>query len=148
MDGGLTVEPPGRADGVTVGDGYALGNIDDLGDHYGFRAIRRRLGVTAFGANAVCLPPGYATGRHWHEQQEELYFVHRGVIEMRFGDGSVHRLPAGSVVRVDASTLRSMRNVGEEDAIYVCVGGRDGYVGRDGRTPEDEPRVVAPESQG
>ena len=33
-----------------------------------------------------------------------------------------------------------MRNVGDEDAIYVAVGGKDGYVGRDGQVPEGETR--------
>ena len=145
---GSNREESGTDEAVTTGEGYAVANIEDLGDHYGFRAIRRRLGVTAFGANAVCLPPGYATGRHFHDEQEELYLVHRGVIEMSFGDGSVHRMPEGSVARVDAATVRSVCNVGDEDAIYVCVGGKDGYVGRDGRTVEDEPRVIPPDSQG
>jgi mannose-6-phosphate isomerase-like protein (cupin superfamily) len=132
------------AGGVTQGDGYAVAHIDDLGDRYGFRTIRRQLGVTAFGVNAVAMPPGYATGRHWHDQQEELYFVHRGVIEMEFGDGSTQRLTAGAVARVDAATIRRLRNVGEEDAIYLCAGGQDGYVGRDGRVPEGEDRFGGP----
>jgi hypothetical protein len=42
------------------------------------------------------------------------------------------------VVRVDAATVRRLKNVGDEDAIYVIVGGKDGYVGRDGRLPEGE----------
>ena len=33
-----------------------------MGDGYGFRKIRRELGVTAFGINAIVLPPGYETG--------------------------------------------------------------------------------------
>jgi hypothetical protein len=28
--------------------------------------------------------------------------------------------------------------VGDGDAVYVVVGGKNGYVGRDGRLPEDE----------
>ena len=28
----------------------------------------------------------------------------------------------------------------DEDAVYVVVGGKDGYVGRDGRLPEGEER--------
>ena len=34
--------------------------------------------MTAFGVNAIEIPPGFQTGRHFHEEQEELYFVHRG----------------------------------------------------------------------
>ena len=115
------------------GEGWAAANLDDLGEGYGFRKIRKELGVTAFGINAIVLPPGYATGRHYHEEQEETYFVHRGQVEFEFGDGSTHVVGTGGVVRVDAATIRRMRNVGDEDAIYVCAGGADGYVGRDGQ---------------
>lgn len=117
----------------TRGDGYAVSSLDSIGEGYGFRKIRRELDVTAFGINAIVLPPGYETGVHYHNQQEETYFVHRGEIEMRFGDGSTHRLVAGCVARVDPGTHRGMRNVGQDDAIVVVAGGKDGYVGRDGQ---------------
>jgi hypothetical protein len=40
--------------------------------------------------------------------------------------------------------VRRIRNVGEGDAVYVVVGGADGYVGRDGVVPqEDEARYQA-----
>ncbi len=126
---------------VTVGEGYAVGDLDALGEGPGFRKVRKGLGVTAFGVNAIVMPPGYQSGRHLHETQEELYFVHRGALEMQFGDGSSHRLEEGGFARVDAATVRSMRNVGEGETIYLCVGGKDGYVGRDGRLPEGEERV-------
>jgi quercetin dioxygenase-like cupin family protein len=122
-----------------TGDGWAVGGLDDMGDGPGFRKVRKELGVTAFGVNAVVLPPGYKSGRHLHERQEELYFVHRGTIEFCFGDGERRALGAGSFARVDAATVRSMRNVSdEEEAVYVCVGGAGGYVGRDGLLPKDE----------
>jgi quercetin dioxygenase-like cupin family protein len=120
------------------GDGYAVGSIDGIGDGYGFRKIRRALGVTAFGINAVVLPAGYESGRHFHDEQEEIYFVHRGRIEFEFGDGSKHVLGEGGFARVDPATVRKMKNVGDVDAVYVVAGGKDGYVGRDGRVPDDE----------
>jgi quercetin dioxygenase-like cupin family protein len=128
--------------GVIEGDGYAVGNLDDLGDGPGFRKIRKGLGVTAFGINAIIMPPGIETGFHYHDTQEELYFVHRGAIEMEFGDGSVQRLGEGGLARVDAATVRKIRNVGDGDAVYVCAGGKDGYVGRDGQVPEGEEQRV------
>ena len=133
---------------VVEGQGYAVANIDALGERYGFRKIRRELGVTAFGINAISVPPGYGSGRHFHDEQEETYFVHRGRLEFEFGDGSKHVLGPGGVARVDAPTLRSVRNIGDEDAVYVCAGGKDGYVGRDGRLPEAEPRVKGPPGAG
>jgi mannose-6-phosphate isomerase-like protein (cupin superfamily) len=130
--------------GVRRGEGYAVGHLDDLGEGPGFRKVRKGLDVTAFGVNAIIMPPGYESGAHSHETQEELYFVHRGTIEMEFGDGSVERLGEGSFARVDAPTVRKMRNVGEGDAVYLCAGGKDGYVGRDGRVPPgEEERVKA-----
>jgi quercetin dioxygenase-like cupin family protein len=129
---------------VVEGDGYAVGNIDAIGEGYGFRKIRRALGVTAFGINAIVMPPGYDAGRHFHDEQEETYFVHRGLVEFEFGDGSKHVLGPGGVARVDPATVRGMRNVGDEDAVYVIAGGKDGYVGRDGRLPEGEERGNSP----
>jgi uncharacterized cupin superfamily protein len=123
---------------VVEGKGYAVGHIDAMGDDYGFRKIRRAVGVTAFGINAIVIPPGYETGAHFHDVQEETYFVHRGRIEMEFDDGSRHVLGPGAVARVDAPTVRRIRNAGDEDAVYVIAGGKDGYVGRDGRLPPGE----------
>jgi mannose-6-phosphate isomerase-like protein (cupin superfamily) len=129
---------------VRTGEGYAVGHLDALGDGPGFRKVRKGLDVTAFGVNAIVMPPGIESGFHFHDTQEELYFVHRGTIEMEFGDGSVQRLEEGSFARVDAPTLRKVRNVGDVDAVYLCAGGKDGYVGRDGRVPDgQEQRVKA-----
>jgi quercetin dioxygenase-like cupin family protein len=120
------------------GDGYAVATLDELGDGYGFRKIRRGLGVQELGMNAIVMPPGIETGSHYHETQEEVYFVHRGVVEMTFGDGTSHRLEEGGIARVDAPTVRKVKNVGDGDAIYVIVGAKGGYVGRDGKAPEGE----------
>ena len=60
-----------------------------------FGRSAKSLGVTAFGINAVVLPPDYETGVHYHDEQEETYFVHKGQVEFRFGDGSKHMLGTG-----------------------------------------------------
>ncbi len=122
--------------GVSTGAGYAIGHLDDLGGEYGFRKVRRGLGVTAFGVNALVRQPGYETKWHYHDTQEELYFVHRGAIEMEFGDGTAHHLGEGSFARVDAATVRKIRVLGPGNTIYLCAGGKGGYVGHDGRTPD------------
>ena len=122
---------------VIEGDGYTVATLDDLGEGWGFRKVRAPLGVTAFGVNAVVLPPGYTSRRHFHDVQEELYFVHAGSVEFQFGDGSRHTVGAGGMARVAPETVRALHNPSEsEDAIFLCVGGHDGYVGRDGRNPE------------
>jgi uncharacterized cupin superfamily protein len=125
---------------VVDGDGYAVANVDALAEGPGFRKVRRALGVTAFGVNAVEIPPGYETGRHYHDEQEELYFVHRGRVEITFNDGDTHLLGPGGLARVDAATVRKIKNVGDEPAVYLIAGGKGGYVGRDGRLPEGETR--------
>ena len=130
---------------TVAGDGYAVANLDGLGEGYGFRKIRRGLGVSAFGVNAIVLPPSYETARHLHEEQEELYFVHSGTVEFEFGDGSTQVLGPGGLARVDASTVRMVRNLSDtEDAVYLIVGGKDGYVGRDGKLPEGETSRFGP----
>jgi quercetin dioxygenase-like cupin family protein len=124
---------------VSKGDGYAVAHLGDLGEGPGFRKIRKELGVTAFGVNAIVLPPSYATGSHYHDEQEELYFVHSGRVEFEFGDGTTKQLGPGGLAWVDAPTERKVRNLSDsEQAVYVVVGGKDGYVGRDGKLAEGE----------
>jgi mannose-6-phosphate isomerase-like protein (cupin superfamily) len=124
---------------TATGDGYAVANISDMGEGYGFRKVRKILRVNAFGVNAIVIPPSYETGRHLHEKQEELYFCHSGKIAIIFDDGTEHELASGGCAWVDAPTVRKIRNLSDsEDATYLVVGGKDGYVGRDGALPEDE----------
>ena len=129
---------------VVQGDGYAVANVDALGDGPGFRKVRRELGVTAFGVNAIELPQGYATGRHYHDKQEELYFVHRGHVRITLDDETEHLLGPGGLARVDAATVRQIENVGDGPALYLVAGGKDGYVGRDGQLPEGETSRFGP----
>jgi quercetin dioxygenase-like cupin family protein len=129
----------GRMPDTTAhGDGWAVAHLDDLGSGPGFRKIRAPLGVTAFGVNAIVLPPGTGAVRHRHERQQELYFVHAGRLIFEFGDGSAHELGPGGLARVDPATVRHVRNGSDEDAVFLCVGGDGGYVGRDGRPPDDD----------
>jgi len=111
--------------------GYAFGSLDELGEGYGFRKIRRGLGVTAFGANAVVMPPGYEGFLHYHDTQDELYFVHRGTARFEV-DGEVRVLGPGSLVHVESTTRRKFSNAGDDDLVMVVVGGKGGYVERDG----------------
>jgi uncharacterized cupin superfamily protein len=117
-----------------TGEGWATATVDDLGEGPVFRKVRRALGVTAFGVNAVVLPAGFTSRRHYHERQEELYLVLRGEIEFEFGDGGRRTLGPGGLARVSPATVRRLRNTSDsEEATYFCVGGADGYVGRDGQ---------------
>jgi mannose-6-phosphate isomerase-like protein (cupin superfamily) len=125
--------------------GYAFGSIDELGEGYGFRKVRRALGVTAFGVNAVVMPPGYEGFHHYHDTQDELYFVHRGRARVEVG-GETRELGPGSLVHVESTTRRTVSNASEdEDLVLLVVGGKDGYVQRDGHLvdPADLERRAA-----
>jgi mannose-6-phosphate isomerase-like protein (cupin superfamily) len=110
----------------------AFTSIDELGEGYGFRKVRKALGITAFGVNVVVMPPGMEGFLHYHEQQDELYFVHRGRARFEVGD-QVRDVGPGGLVHVDAATHRRMSNVGESDLVVLALGGKDGYVERDGQ---------------
>jgi quercetin dioxygenase-like cupin family protein len=112
--------------------GYAFGSLDELGDGPGFRKVRRALGVTAFGVNGIVFAPGFEGFEHFHEQQDELYFVHRGRARVEIG-GEVHELGEGGLLYVEAQTPRRVSNASDtEELVLLVVGGKDGYVERDG----------------
>lgn len=122
---------------------YATGTIDDLEDGF-LRSVRRPLGVTAFGVNVLVLPPETEWFHHYHERQDELYVVQRG----RAGflvDGERFELGPGGLCHVESTTPRQVWNAGDEDLVVLIVGGKDGYVGRDGQLvdPADLPRRAA-----
>ncbi len=111
--------------------GYAFSSLEELGEGV-FRKIRPGLGITAFGANAVVLAPGVESRPHFHEQQDELYFVHQGRARFLL-PGEARELGPGGLCHVEAKTPRQIVNVGDEDLVLVVVGAKDGYVGRDGQ---------------
>jgi quercetin dioxygenase-like cupin family protein len=117
---------------------YSIASIDELGDGYGFRKIRKPLGITAFGVNALVFPPGYEGPEHYHDRQDELYFVHRGTATFLIG-GEEHQVGEGGLVHVESTTPRRVSNRSDDDLILFIVGGKDGYVDRDGQlvNPED-----------
>ena len=121
--------------------GYAFSSIEALGAGYGFRKVRQALGVTAFGVNVIVYPRGVEGFMHYHEQQDELYFVHRGTALFEV-DGETRELGPGGMCHVESTTPRKVSNAGDDELILFVVGGKDGYVGRDGQlvNPEDVER--------
>jgi mannose-6-phosphate isomerase-like protein (cupin superfamily) len=117
---------------------HAFGSLDEIGDGYGFRKIRAPLGVTAFGVNALVMPPGADGINHYHDVQDELYFVHRGRARFEV-DGEVRELGPGGLCHVESTARRRLSNVGDEDLVVFIVGGKGGYVERDGQlvNPDD-----------
>jgi len=118
--------------------GHAFGSLDELGERYGFRKVRRRLGVTAFGVNAIVFPPGFDGFAHYHEHQDELYFVHAGRARFEV-EGETRELGAGGLLHVESTTPRKVSNASAtEDLVLLVIGGKDGYVERDGHLVDPE----------
>ena len=117
--------------------GHSFGSIDELGEGYGFRKVRHELGVTAFGVNAIVMPPGYLGFHHYHDTQDELYFVHSGSARVEV-EGEERILGSGGLFHVEATTPRRVSNASEtEDLVLLIVGGKDGYVERDGHMVDE-----------
>jgi mannose-6-phosphate isomerase-like protein (cupin superfamily) len=118
--------------------GYRFGSIDELGEGEGFRKIRQALGITAFGVNALVFSPGFEGFLHFHDHQDELYFVHRGRARVEVG-GETRELGEGGLVHVESTTPRRVSNASDtEDLVLLVVGGKGGYVERDGQLVDVE----------
>ena len=115
---------------------YTFGTIDELGDGV-FRKVRQELEVTAFGVNVIVMPVGAVGRPHYHEQQDELYFVHSGRARFDF-PGESCELGPGGLCHVESTTPRQVMNVGDEDLVMLAVGGKGGYVERDGAPVDPE----------
>ena len=128
--------------------GYAFGSLDELGEGSGFRRVRSALGVTAFGVNGIVFPPGYEGFLHYHDEQDELYFVHRGRARVEIGD-EVREIGEGGLVHVEATTPRRVSNASEsEDLVLLVIGGKEGYVERDGHLVDPERDLARRQSFG
>jgi mannose-6-phosphate isomerase-like protein (cupin superfamily) len=123
---------------------HRFGSLDELGEGYGFRKVRKPLGVTAFGVNLIVFPPGYDGFDHYHDTQDELYFVHAGTARFEV-DGETRVLGPGGLCHVESTTPRKVSNAGEDDLVLLVVGGKGGYVERDGHMvdPADVERRAA-----
>ena len=123
---------------------HAFSSLEELGKGPGFRKIRKPLGVTAFGVNALVYPAGYEGFSHYHDTQDELYFVHRGRVRVEVED-ETRDLDEGGLFHAESTTPRKISNPFDEDAVVFVVGGKDGYVERDGHMvdPADVERRAA-----
>jgi mannose-6-phosphate isomerase-like protein (cupin superfamily) len=115
---------------------YAFSSLDELGEGPGFRKIRLPLGVTAFGVNALVYAPGYEGIEHYHDTQDELYFVHRGRVRVEV-EGEIRDLEAGGLFHCESTTPRKLSNPFDEEAVVFAVGGKGGYVERDGHLVDE-----------
>jgi mannose-6-phosphate isomerase-like protein (cupin superfamily) len=85
----------------------------------------------------IVMPPGYPGFHHYHDEQDELYFVHAGTAKVEVG-GEERLLGPGGMVHVSSTTPRRVSNGGTDDLVMLVVGGKDGYVERDGQLVDPE----------
>jgi quercetin dioxygenase-like cupin family protein len=123
---------------------HAFSSLDELGEGPGFRKVRSALGVTAFGVNAVVYPPHFEGFEHYHDTQDELYFVHRGRVRVEV-EGEMRELGEGGLFHAASTAPRRISNPFDEEAVVFIVGGCNGYVERDGHMvdPADVERRAA-----
>jgi uncharacterized cupin superfamily protein len=129
---------------------YRVSSLGELGEGYGFRKVRAALGVTAFGVNGLVYPPHFEGPNHFHDTQDELYFVHRGTATFTI-DGTEHEVGEGGIVHVESTTPRMISNRTDDDLVLLVVGGKGGYVERDGHVVSEEDlrrRLAIKEMQG
>ena len=117
--------------------GHSFSSLDELGEGYGFRKVRRGMGVTAFGVNGIVMPPNFEGFLHYHDLQDELYFVHSCTARVEV-DGEERLLGPGGLFHCESTTPRRVSNGGDDDLVLLVVGGKDGYIERDGQLVDVE----------
>ena len=85
----------------------------------------------------IVYPPGAQGVNHFHDVQDELYFVHSGTARFEV-DGEERVLGPGGLCHVESTTPRMVSNAGDDDLVLLVVGGKDGYVERDGQVMSDD----------
>jgi uncharacterized cupin superfamily protein len=104
--------------------GYTAKSIDELPSLWdGFAMlVRPGLGISAFGANIMNLPPDYSTKPHDESDsgQQELYVALQGSGSVDI-DGQNLPLDAEHLVKVDAGTARVLSS-GSDGLRVLCIG--------------------------
>lgn len=116
---------------------YRFATIDELGDGPGFRRVRQPLAIEAFGANVLVMEPHFEGFEHYHDLQDELYFVHSGTARIEVG-GETRDLGPGGLFHCQSTLPRKVSNPGDEQLVMLIVGGKNGYVERDGHLVDAE----------
>ena len=104
-------------------EGLTIRHDDELEREYGkWVLVRRSLGVSSFGINAVELPPGESIPEHDEtgRDHEEVFLVLEGAPTLVV-DGADHRLREGSFARLDPAPKRTVRNDGDSVARVLIV---------------------------
>ncbi len=87
--------------------------------------LRQRLGdaggLTAFGVNRLCLPPGcWSAQRHWHSVEDEFVYMIEGELVLVTDEGE-QALRAGDCAAFPAGSPNGHHLVNRSGAMAVCL---------------------------
>lgn len=100
-----------------------------------FQSLRRELGVTGFGVNAITLKPRQRGRIHSHDRQEEVYLVLEGELTLAV-EGEERTIAKHGLIRVPPGVRRQLINRGTGTLLLLALGADGEHVGRDGRAWE------------
>ena len=107
---------------------YAVSTVEELPQLWdgAVKLVRAGLGISAFGANILDLPPNYTTESHDEAEsgQQELYVALHGSGHVVIGDQRL-ALDEQHLVRVDAGVARILSS-GDDGLRVLCVGSTPG----------------------
>src|SRR6187402_3466892 len=114
-----------------MAEGVSASHVEELPtiwDGFG-KLVRKGLGISAFGANIMDLPPDYTTRAHDETGtgQEELYVGLRGVGSVVLDDDEEIPVSSEQLVRVSPAVSRRLRS-GPEGLRVLCIGAPLGQV--------------------
>ena len=116
-------------------EGVSYARIE-FGDGERFATLRRELGVSGFGINALAFEPGQRGRIHRHERQEEVYVVLEGELTLAI-ESEERTLAPRELARVAPEVRRQLINQGSQRLVILALGGAAGeHAGRDGQAYE------------
>ena len=84
------------------------------------------LGSRSFTVGMEDMPPGDSIGVHKHMQEDEVVFVHRGVVQVTLGD-SQYRAQAGGLVFIPRETWIGFHVLGTDTATILFMFNTPGF---------------------
>lgn len=80
-------------------------------------------GVEEMRARMWFLQPGDSVSFHYHDEQEELFYVVSGTGHLVIGeDRELVEVPEGGMVRPETTTPRQLRNESDDEVVWLIVG--------------------------
>ncbi len=108
---------------------HAFSSLDELGDGPGLpQGAPRRWGSPPSASTASSTRPAFRAISHYHDTQDELYFVHSGTAKVEV-DGEERILGPGGLFHVESTTPRRIANAGD-DELVLLVDRRQGRLRR------------------